>query len=178
MKLKAGVLIGRFQPLHNGHLELIFKALEDYEILIIVIGSKNAKSGDERNPFSFETRTSFFSSILPKDKLIVLGLDDFHDEIKWLGALEELLVPFTTSYDLYLCGMKKDLATAHYLDSILARTRCFTDKTVTDKTVYSEIDIDATHIRELMKKDDWISIDLLVPKHVYDIIRFSSPFFF
>jgi cytidyltransferase-like protein len=29
--MKVGVILARFQPIHNGHLELIKKALDEYE---------------------------------------------------------------------------------------------------------------------------------------------------
>ena len=38
-RYKRGLIIGRFQPFHNGHLKLIQQVLEECEELIIVIGS-------------------------------------------------------------------------------------------------------------------------------------------
>ena len=36
---KVGVILARFQPIHNGHLELIKKAAEENEQVIVFIGS-------------------------------------------------------------------------------------------------------------------------------------------
>ena len=36
---KRGLIIGRFQPFHNGHLKLVQQVLNECEELIIVIGS-------------------------------------------------------------------------------------------------------------------------------------------
>ena len=46
-----GLLIGRFQPFHFGHLEAIRFGLSKVDKLFIGIGSSN-KSHQERNPFT------------------------------------------------------------------------------------------------------------------------------
>lgn len=169
MKLKAGVLIGRFQPLHNGHLDLIEKVFSFMDSLIIVIGSSNAEKDDERNPYSFEIRKSFFEKIKKKQQQIeILGLDDFHDDVKWTSALENLLTPFTEMYDLFLIGVKKDVETARYLDSINEKTTCFSGKKLEELDY--ELKIDATRIRDLVKKKDWLLVRDLVPSHVFEIL--------
>lgn len=55
MKHKNGLLCGRFQPVHKGHIELIREALNNCEHLIIAVGSAQ-ESGTKRNPFDFEAR--------------------------------------------------------------------------------------------------------------------------
>jgi nicotinamide-nucleotide adenylyltransferase len=39
IKYKRGLVIGRFQPFHNGHLELIKQIMNECEELVVVIGS-------------------------------------------------------------------------------------------------------------------------------------------
>ena len=55
MEHKVGLLCGRFQPVHKGHISLIREALKHCDHLIIAIGSAQ-ESGTKRNPFDFETR--------------------------------------------------------------------------------------------------------------------------
>lgn len=55
MKHKFGLLCGRFQPVHKGHVELIREALNHCEHLIIAVGSAQ-ESGTKKNPFDFKTR--------------------------------------------------------------------------------------------------------------------------
>lgn len=55
MKHKVGLLCGRFQPVHKGHIALIREALNHCDHLIIAIGSAQ-ESGTKRNPFDYETR--------------------------------------------------------------------------------------------------------------------------
>nr|AIE95863.1 Nicotinamide mononucleotide adenylyltransferase [uncultured marine thaumarchaeote AD1000_70_G10] len=53
--MKVGILIGRFQPLHKGHVNAIEFARDNSERLFVIVGSAE-KSNQERNPFSFEER--------------------------------------------------------------------------------------------------------------------------
>ena len=53
--MKVGILIGRFQPLHKGHVNAIEFARNNSERLFVIVGSAE-KSNQERNPFSFEER--------------------------------------------------------------------------------------------------------------------------
>ena len=60
-----GLLIGRFQPFHLGHLDAVLFGLSRTENLFIGIGSSN-KSNERRNPFSAEERREMIiSSIEP-----------------------------------------------------------------------------------------------------------------
>ena len=55
MEHKVGLLCGRFQPVHKGHISLIREALKHCDHLIIAIGSAQ-ESGTKRNPLNYETR--------------------------------------------------------------------------------------------------------------------------
>ena len=39
--MKVGIFLARMQPLHNAHLWLIDKALEENDKVLIVLGSEN-----------------------------------------------------------------------------------------------------------------------------------------
>ena len=52
-KDKIGLYIGRFQPFHKGHLNVVEEALNHCDKLIIAIGSAQ-EFGTEKNPFSFD----------------------------------------------------------------------------------------------------------------------------
>lgn len=46
--MKTGVILARFQPIHNGHLQLIKKACDENEQVLVIIGSIDKLS--KRNP--------------------------------------------------------------------------------------------------------------------------------
>ena len=74
-----GVYIGRFQPLHNGHVETIEKGLEMYDKLLIIIGSIN--QNNTCNPFSYQERSQMIFDTIPHENLIIKGLAD-RDELE------------------------------------------------------------------------------------------------
>jgi bifunctional NMN adenylyltransferase/nudix hydrolase len=55
MEIKTGVVIGRFQPLHEGHKTLIREAMLRCDRLIILVGSVN-KPRSIKNPWTFQER--------------------------------------------------------------------------------------------------------------------------
>lgn len=88
---KHGVYVGRFNPLHRGHVAVINKMLETcgFEHSLLVIGSANA-SFSLRHFFSYSERREIILSLFPELK--VVGLPDFpEDDGAWLTALDDLL---------------------------------------------------------------------------------------
>lgn len=82
---KTGVILARFQPIHNGHLELIKKAISENEEVIIFIGS--ADKMNARNPIPYNMRRGLVYTALKQtfgenifDKVNIIGLDDLTDE--------------------------------------------------------------------------------------------------
>ena len=76
---KCGLIVGRFQPIHEGHCNIIKKALSMCDKLIIVIGSMQ-ESRTQRNPFTYEEREKFIRNIfyeeIRNDRMIVIGIPD------------------------------------------------------------------------------------------------------
>ena len=56
-----GLLIGRFQPFHLGHLDAVLFALSRVENLWIGIGSSN-KRNEKKNPFTADERIEMIIS--------------------------------------------------------------------------------------------------------------------
>lgn len=64
---KTGLVIGRFQPIHYGHLYLAKQALRFSKKIIIGIGSANVI--DKDNPYSAEQREYLLRRALRREKL-------------------------------------------------------------------------------------------------------------
>ncbi|MFH0970944.1 MAG: adenylyltransferase/cytidyltransferase family protein, partial [Candidatus Micrarchaeota archaeon] len=77
--MKTALVIGRFQPFHNGHLEAIRKMIKDNGKLLLVIGSAQ-ESRTRKNPFSAKERMEMISACLGKGDLLsntkIIALDD------------------------------------------------------------------------------------------------------
>ena len=88
-----GLLIGRFQPFHLGHLDAVLFGLSRIENLFICIGSSN-KSNERRNPFSAEERREMIiSSIEPSmaDRLKIFDVPDVGDHEKWTFEIDKIV---------------------------------------------------------------------------------------
>jgi nicotinamide-nucleotide adenylyltransferase len=93
-----GLLIGRFQPFHKGHLAAIDFGLSKVENLWIGIGSSN-KSYEKRNPFTADERKEMILSSLDPEKLKrikIYYVPDTGDHERWTYHVDSI-VP---SYDV------------------------------------------------------------------------------
>ena len=88
-----GLLIGRFQPFHLGHLDAILFGLSRTENLFIGIGSSN-KSNEKKNPFSSEERREMIvSSIEPSmiGRIKIFDIPDIDDHEKWTFEIDQVV---------------------------------------------------------------------------------------
>ena len=88
-----GLLIGRFQPFHLGHLDAVLFGLSRAENLFICIGSSN-KSNERKNPFSAEERREMITlSIEPSitDRIKIFDIPDVGDHEKWTFEIDKIV---------------------------------------------------------------------------------------
>ncbi|MFB5626857.1 MAG: nicotinamide-nucleotide adenylyltransferase [Nitrosarchaeum sp.] len=89
-----GLLIGRFQPFHLGHLDALRFALTKVDKLWIGLGSSN-KPLQKNNPFSAEERKEMILSSIDesmKQRIQIYFIPDLENHIKWIELID-LLVP-------------------------------------------------------------------------------------
>ena len=88
-----GLLIGRFQPFHLGHLDAVLFGLSRAENLFICIGSSN-RSNERKNPFSAEERREMITlSIEPSitDRIKIFDIPDIGDHEKWTFEIDKIV---------------------------------------------------------------------------------------
>ena len=88
-----GLLIGRFQPFHLGHLDAVLFGLSRTENLFIGIGSSN-KSNERKNPFSAEERTKMIISSIESsmiDRLKIFDIPDVDNHEKWTFEIDQIV---------------------------------------------------------------------------------------
>ncbi len=91
-----GLLIGRFQPFHKGHLEAVKIGLSKIDNLWIGIGSSN-KSHEKRNPFTADERKEMIlSSLDPKmlERIKIFFVPDTGDHEKWTFHVDSIVPPY------------------------------------------------------------------------------------
>jgi len=101
MHYERGLVIGRFQPFHNGHLYLMQKALESCLEIVIGIGSSNIE--DHNNPFSAQIRRKMIELFI-KDKNLqrrvssIVEIPDHPSDDEWLDITRERVGNFDVSF--------------------------------------------------------------------------------
>ncbi len=92
--MERALIIGRFQPIHNGHMEMIRRAARKYE-LIIAIGSP-LKSHTVDNPFTGGERYEMITRALDRDGIeaVVIPIPDIEYNAVWPSHVMALCPPF------------------------------------------------------------------------------------
>lgn len=143
------VVIGRFQPFHNGHAELIDHALDVAQHVIVMLGSSFA-ARNCKNPLTATERIQMISNYAsdfhgaPERIRVVPMRDYLYNDALWVTDLQtkvrQSIPPYAT---VCLVGHKKD-ASSYYLD--LFPSWDFVEHTPTHKNVDGKI-LSATDVR-------------------------------
>lgn len=86
----AAVVVGRFQPLHEGHLALVRRALDLAPRCVLVLGSAH-QARTPKAPFSDEERAAMWHEALPaawRPRVQLLPLRDDSRPARWLHCLQ------------------------------------------------------------------------------------------
>ncbi len=90
------LFVGRFQPLHFGHLKVIKSLSKDFDSVIIGIGSAQY-SHTKDNPFTARERYMMISKALEYEKITnykLVHIEDVHDYPTWVDHVIHLLPRF------------------------------------------------------------------------------------
>ena len=91
-----GLMIGRFQPFHLGHLKALRFALSKVDKLWIGLGSSN-KPPQKNNPFSAEERKEMILSSIDdstSQKISIYFIPDLDNHVKWIENIGTIVPKF------------------------------------------------------------------------------------
>ncbi len=137
------LVIGRFQPLHLGHMEVLTKCASESEHLIVGIGSAQY-SHSQKNPFTAGERYLMIDRALQEagiDNYSIVPIEDLNRYSVWVAHVESMCPPFG----------------AVYSNNPMTR-RLFTEAgyEVRESPIYNRQDYSGTEIRRRMLNDeDW-----------------------
>lgn len=151
-----GLTVGRFQPYHRGHHQVVTDQAGDLDALTVVIGS-SLESHTPQDPFTAGERLRMIRRSLDADgveDVTVLPVPDVDRNALWVSHVESQVPPF----DVFLSnnGLPRRLfAEAGY--------------EVRDLPFHQREKYEGTRIRRLMREGgDW---EPLVPDPTADVIR-------
>jgi bifunctional NMN adenylyltransferase/nudix hydrolase len=150
-KYNFGVVIGRFQPFHEGHKTLLNAAFEAADNVIILVGSAN-RPRTPKDPFNVDERKRMIDLAMPEyqGRYVVEGLSDYdYSDQKWLQECQRVIDSyvfngFNTNPTVTLMGHKKD-DSSYYLDMFPAYD--YTE-------VIQQGPLDATDVRDMFFGDN------------------------
>jgi bifunctional NMN adenylyltransferase/nudix hydrolase len=112
------VLIGRFQPLHNAHLEIIKRATALTDQLVIICGSAK-QPRTFKNPFTFEERARMIKSAtagLAMQVYVEPNIDTIYNDQAWAVRVQGIVSKYNRlGGKVGIIGHKKD-DSSFYLD--------------------------------------------------------------
>ena len=85
--MRRGAFVGRFQPFHNGHLEIIKKIVKEVDELVIIVGSSQY-SHKLDNPFTAGERITMIRRALKEEgiqlsRIWIIPVPDVYQHALW-----------------------------------------------------------------------------------------------
>lgn len=108
------VFIGRFQPLHNGHVSVFERAFSAAKGVCTIIGSANGPRS-HRNPFTYFERAEMIRHVFPGAPISISRVGDHsYNDTEWVEAVQRTVGEVAATKNISLIGHSKD-ATSYYL---------------------------------------------------------------
>lgn len=165
MMYELGLLLGRFQTLHQGHVDMISQALKICDRVGIFIGSAQ-EEGTSKNPFSYEFRKEMLQRVFG-DRIEVMPLKDIGvgNNSTWGDyVLDSSVEAFGKIPDLMVSG--KEGRRVEWLSSERGLA-------IAELIVPKTIDVSASMMREFLIQDDQTSWQQYAPKAIWDLYQVS-----
>lgn len=162
---EVGLVLGRFHPMHKGHMEIIDIARKLCKKTMVLVGSAQ-ESGTLRNPFKVETRKKAIHAIYQQEDVIIGELDDMTNEndicFEWgKYILDTVKKKYNLEPDLMVYGKDE------------SRKGWFSEE---DSKKFSEvivardkIEISATQLRRYLREDKKEEWQKYVPEEIWDM---------
>ena len=158
MERERAILIGRMQPVHNGHVQVINKILEEVDEIIIGIGSAQL-SHELKNPFTAGERILMMNQALADENIdpsryYIIPMEDINYNALWVSHVKLM----TPSFSIVYSG-----------NSLVKQLFYEEGFEVRQPPLYDRLNLSGTEVRKRMLEDsNWKE---LVPNATADIIN-------
>ena len=97
--MTRGIYIGRFQPFHEGHRNVVERITDEVDELVLGIGSADA-SHTARNPFTAGERIMMITKCLADLDLVTYAvpIEDLERNSVWVSHVESMSPDFDVAY--------------------------------------------------------------------------------
>ena len=158
MEKVRGILIGRMQPVHNGHMQIINKVLDEVDEIIIGIGSAQI-SHEIKDPFTAGERVVMMSQALAEmvvdpSRYYIIPMQDINFNAIWVSHVKMLTPPFSIVYSGN--SLVKQLFSEEGFE-------------VRQPPLYDRLHLSGTEVRRrILNDENW---EELVPKATVDVMN-------
>jgi len=166
---EIAVLIGRFQPFHNGHVTLLKAALDTAPRVVVILGSSfHARS--PKNPFTWQERAAMISASLSEAdcaRIAFVPLRDYYEDSRWAHAVQAAVATVAE-------GARRIALVGHFKDESSYYLNHFPQWQLI--AIQKEEAIDATSIRHILLEAEELDVSLaaitqLVPLAIRQYLR-------
>lgn len=153
-----GILIGRMQPVHNGHMEVIKRILEEVDEIVIGIGSAQL-SHEVKDPFTAGERVVMMNQALAEidvdpSRYYIIPMQDINFNAIWVSHVKMLTPPFSILYSGN--PLVKQLFSEEGYE-------------VRQPPLYDRLNLSGTEVRRrILKDENWQE---LVPNATVELLR-------
>lgn len=157
---KLAVIIGRFQPFHNGHLHIFNQALKWSDNILVIVGSVN-EPRTPKNPFTYQERCLLIKNCFDKtSNLTFEGVEDSkYNDRSWFLSVSSLIKKhITQNTEVRIFGFNKD-KTSEYFE---AKQLGFLCEPVEPFKTKDGI-LNATNIRKAYFENTYFNISCISP---------------
>lgn len=153
--MRNGIFIGRFQPVHDGHIHALGIAASQVKTLYILVGSAN-QCRSIKNPWTYTERTSMLRTKLHTKGITnchIVPMNDYpYSDSQWITDVRAIIEHFDIKNPIFFGHMKEGNDYLKWFPELEYRN------------IEGTYNVNATTIRERM----WITGDNALPKTVRD----------
>ena len=157
--MKTGIFIGRFQPVHEGHVHAIGLAASQVQKLYILVGSAN-QCRSIRNPWTFQERKQMLALKLHSQRITnyeILPLNDHrYSNTQWMSEVRATIEHYGMGSPILFGHMKEGNDYLKWFPELKF------------KSIEAQYSINATQVRERM----FVENDPFMPDTVQDDYAF------
>ncbi|ELY98820.1 nicotinamide-nucleotide adenylyltransferase [Natrialba asiatica] len=153
--MTRGFYIGRFQPFHNGHHNMVERIAADVDELVLGIGSAD-HSHTVRNPFTAGERIMMITKSLVDTDLVTYAvpIEDLDRNSVWVSHVQ---------------SMSPDFDVAYSNNPLVIQLFREADIDIRQSPMFNRDVLEGSEVRERMINDgDW---EALVPEAVVEVVN-------
>jgi bifunctional NMN adenylyltransferase/nudix hydrolase len=143
--MKSGIFIGRFQPVHHGHIHALGIAASQVDTLYILVGSAN-QCRSIKNPWSFDERKQMLQLKLHAARItnfVIVPLNDYkYSDTQWMSDVRATIEHFNMGSPILFGHMKegndylkwfpelkfRSIEAQYNINATMIRTQMFEDR--------------------------------------------------